>query len=468
MAQGETIKQFLVGVGFDVDESSMKKFSKGMAVATAGVVAVGAAVVATGALVTKFVTAVAKDLDKLSDNAIRLNTTAEELDRLGFAASQLDSNVEAATTAFSNMARQAGEAFMGMGRGKLLFEEIGLVVTDANGELKNTEVLLSELGGLLKGMSGGQRIATLEKLGISSTMIRTLTEDLSGINKTYDDIRKASGVSLNQAARDASDYMDAMGTLEKVFESLKIALVSKLMPEIKKAMEGLTKNVLEKLPKIVDKLEPILSKTLKWAKYIAELGITAFEVVGNFVGWLADLDRESGGWLKTIGLIIAAWKLLSITMLLSPVGAVLALAGALLVLYDDYKKFQDGTADGLIDWEKWLPVVELATTAINFLGDSLEYAARGIGNFLTNWAKLMSLDFAGIDINPKLLDPLGFGGTNPAFNNFDGGASSQNINANTTIQVVGVGQPGAVATLVEKYQGRVYKDLAAHLAGKTR
>lgn len=61
-----------------------------------------------------------------------------------------------------------------------------------------------------------------------------------------------------------------------------------------------------------------------------------------------------------------AWRLLNAAMLASPITWVLALAGALLLLYDDYKTWKEG-GKSLIDWDKWEPAINFALTAIEKL-----------------------------------------------------------------------------------------------------
>ncbi|MBK0647105.1 lytic transglycosylase domain-containing protein, partial [Klebsiella pneumoniae] len=52
--------------------------------------------------------------------------------------------------------------------------------------------------------------------------------------------------------------------------------------------------------------------------------------------------------------------------LASPITWVLALAGAILVLYDDYKTWKEG-GKSLIDWKSWEPAITLALNAIEKL-----------------------------------------------------------------------------------------------------
>ncbi|MBJ9021179.1 lytic transglycosylase, partial [Citrobacter farmeri] len=68
--------------------------------------------------------------------------------------------------------------------------------------------------------------------------------------------------------------------------------------------------------------------------------------------------------------LLVAWRLLNSAFLASPIGIVMMLAGALVLLYDDYKTWKEG-GDSLIDWEKWAPGVNEALKNIKELQDSI-------------------------------------------------------------------------------------------------
>ncbi|MHC3068684.1 hypothetical protein FIB12_25115, partial [Klebsiella pneumoniae] len=83
---GEVIKEFLVGLGFQIDEAGLSKFSSGITNATIAVGAIGTAAVAAAGAITAFVAGVADKFDALGDLADRVNTTVESVMRLGYVA----------------------------------------------------------------------------------------------------------------------------------------------------------------------------------------------------------------------------------------------------------------------------------------------------------------------------------------------------------------------------------------------
>jgi len=135
---GAVIKEFLVGLGFKVDEAGLKKFDEGIKSASVKVAAFGAASVAAAGAIVAFVGSVANRLDAIGDAADRIGTTAEELMRLQYVATLSGSSAEAAASAMENLGRIAGEASQGIGRGAKVFADLGLSAKDASGNLKPT------------------------------------------------------------------------------------------------------------------------------------------------------------------------------------------------------------------------------------------------------------------------------------------------------------------------------------------
>jgi len=198
---GEVIKEFLVGLGFQIDEAGLSKFSSGITNATIAVGAIGAAAVAAAGVITSFVAGVADKFDAIGDLADRVNTTAESVMRLGYVATLTGSSVDAANSSIEGLSRVAGEAALGIGRGAKIFETLGLSAKDSNGDLKDASVLMADIGNKIKDMGRGEQIAILSKLGIDPTMINALTTDVSGLAAEFDQLYKNAGIDATISDR---------------------------------------------------------------------------------------------------------------------------------------------------------------------------------------------------------------------------------------------------------------------------
>lgn len=368
---GETIKQFLVGLGFKVDDAGMKKFEGGIKSATVAVAAIGtAAVAATGALV-HFVSGVAKDLDVVSDLAIRTGATAQEIMELGYAASLTDGSVEAVARSMDELSRVTGEAAMGMGEGLKVFQTLGIQLKDENETLKSTGALMREIGQSIKDLDRAQQIAILRKLGIDPTMLGALTSDIGALtdefNKMFDDL----GVDINQSAQLSSDFQDSMGRLTFIFDSLKKAIALKFMPQLKLGIDTLRQMIVDMLPRIMKAIDPFIKALMRVGEASARVFARLASWIGIVLGWLGRLNDATGGWAANILAAVAAWKYLNLAFLASPLGMLISLGAAVALLIDDFLTWQEG-GETLLDWGgKWGVWLVGATAALGTLFTSI-------------------------------------------------------------------------------------------------
>ena len=263
---GEVIKEFLVGLGFQIDEAGLSKFSSGITNATIAVGAIGTAAVAAAGAITAFVAGVADKFDALGDLADRVNTTVESVMRLGYVATLTGSSVEAANSSIENLSRVAGEAALGLGRGAKVFQDLGLSAKDSNGNLKDTSVLMAEIGDKIKDMGRGEQMAVLSKLGIDPTMINALTTDVSGLAAEFDQLYKNAGIDANKAAEQSGEFNDSMDRLKMTFDAIKSAVGLKFMGQIKNGIDTLRKFLVENMPKIINAVTPIINVVLRIAE----------------------------------------------------------------------------------------------------------------------------------------------------------------------------------------------------------
>jgi len=393
---GEVIKQFLVGLGFKVDEQGMKKFEGGIKNAAVAATALGAAAVAAAGMVTKFVTNVARDFDSISDLSLRVNASAAEIMELGYVASLTDSSVGAVASSMDALNRSAGEAAIGVGRGKLAFDTIGVSVKDANGAMKSTAVLMGEIGDKIRDLDRAQQVALLAKLGIDPTMVQALTGNTAEIRAEFRKMYEDIGVNADDAAQASSDFMDSTGRLEFVFDALKKAVALRFMPQIKRGIDGLRKAMVEGMPKIINTVKPVVDVIMRVAEAIVTLSGRVGQGVGVVLGWLKRVNDMTDGWAGYILAAAAAWKFLNLSFLASPIGMILSLGVAIALLVDDFLTWQEG-GDALLDWGgEFGGLLKGVTAGITTLGAAIvgvkgimmAYAAvtKGVQAITTAWA----------------------------------------------------------------------------------
>jgi len=369
---GEVIKQFLVGLGFQIDQGGLDKFTSGISSATLKISAIGAAATAAVGGLTYFISTIADSLDQVGDLADRVNTSAEEIMKLGYIATLTGSSVEAAKSSLEGLSKTAGEAALGIGRGAMAFQKLGITAKDQSGKLKDTSVLLGEIREKIKGMERGEQVAVLSKLGLDPTMIGALTSDVSGLAEEFDSLYKNAGVDANKAAEQAGAFNDSMDRLRMTFDAIKKAVGLRFMNQLKNGIDTVRKFLVENMPKIINAITPIISLVMRVADAFVKIVGRVAQALETIIVWLVKLNDATGGWSSYILAAAAAWKFLNLAFLATPFGQIIALASTLALLADDFMTFIDG-GQSFIDWSSTTGQVIGALTVV--IGGFITYLA---------------------------------------------------------------------------------------------
>lgn len=453
---GETIKEFIVSLGFQIDEAGLSKFSQGITNTSIAIGAIGTAAVAAAGVITSFVAGVADKFDAIGDLADRVNTTADSIMRLGYVATLTGSSVQAANSSIENLSRIAGEAALGIGRGAQIFKSLGINAKDSNGELKDTSVLMGEVSNKIKDMGRGEQIAVLSKLGIDPTMINALTTDVSGLAAEFDQLYKNAGVDASQAAEQSGEFNDSMDRLSMTFDAIRSAVGLKFMGQIKNGIDTLRKFLVENMPKIINAVTPVINLVLRIAEAFIRIVGRIGSAVGSIIGFLSDLNDKTDGLAGYILAAAAAWKFLNLAFLASPIGILLSLGAAIALLIDDFLTWQEG-GESMIDWGKnFGGIIRWIIDLVKTMAGALSSAGSAVSGFFGSVGKM-----------------LGFGGGAPASTPspqaqaaVTGG--SQSVSQQTQIVVQGGGNPDATAKAVAGQQGRVNADMARNMKGAAK
>lgn len=326
----------------------------------AGLLGVGMSI---GALVAG-VKATAAAYDELGKLAARFRSTAEAVDEFRDAAGLLGISEETSVGALKSLDTAIQDTFLGMGRAKKVFEEMGITVTDAHGKIKPTTQVMGELAEKLHGMERGTQIRVMERLGLDPAMLKLFNADFVNLQKRMADVDKASGFNLEQAVKRAAEYTKAskgltleVNTLKMYLEKLTEGFKVATMPYFTKAMEIATKYV----RLFVDYL-------MKHSKFVEGFVIA----IGGAILYFLVPAAIKGA--------LAVWAMIAPFALIGL--AALAVATAFALLYDDIMNFIEG-GDSMIGHivARW-PIVGEVLKALGaefvFLWDT----AKAVGNFL--------------------------------------------------------------------------------------
>lgn len=264
---------------------NVKKFGKRMAVGfTAGVAAIGAGLF----LLKKQIDGMAAKMDTLAKTARRIEFPIEAMQEFRFVAEQSGLSVEEFDKGLETMTKRLGESKLG----------VGALYSTLN---KSNPALLAQIQGAkdsaqaLDVMLNAIRLETdaTKKMALATTFFGKAGAKFINITHNSADALKAlreearqNGVVTQQTAEAAEAYNDAMNSLNKTLEGLRVDVLGPLIPIFKdlalQARGWLQENkapVLDKLRRFADFITKNFDTIVKWAKYI---GI-AVAVVGTLV-----------------------------------------------------------------------------------------------------------------------------------------------------------------------------------------
>ena len=203
MADSETIKEFLVKLGYKVDQAGNKKFNEGIAQATKSVEALGVALDLSLAAVTAFTVKAGEALDKLYFASQRTGSAVEDLQAASYAVSQLGGSGDAAKASLENL----GHFMRSYPGSEEFLAKLGVKPEN----LHNSAKAMEDLGRTFRSMPFWQAQPYANMLGIDE---KTLIALQSGqYNKYLDDYNsrlKAVGLNESEAAKSGNDFMTAL------------------------------------------------------------------------------------------------------------------------------------------------------------------------------------------------------------------------------------------------------------------
>ncbi|EFG1359072.1 TPA: lytic transglycosylase catalytic [Escherichia coli] len=389
----ETIKDFLVSLGFSVDEAGAKKFGSVLAGTTANVIKMGLAVEGAALSVVAFTAKIASGLDNLYWASQRTGATVQGIQSIGYAVSQVGGSVDAARSSLENLSRfirnnPGAEGFL---------NRLGVQTRDASGNMRDMAAIFTGVGQKLSSMPYYRANQYAQMLGIDENTLMAMRRGVGDFSGQYSAMAKAIGFNADQAALSSNRFMTSLKSLGEMAGMARDKIGSNLADGLAGQIDNLRKKIIENFPKI----EVTITKVIKGILWLGEIvGRVAFRIVdgvGDIIEWWGKLDAETKTLIEVIGGLVVAMRILNSTFWMSPIGLITGLIVALGLLWEDYKTWKEG-GNSLIDWEKWQPAIDKAKDAITWLRDHLLELKDGVGGW-QNALELLATFIAGVWIS---------------------------------------------------------------------
>ncbi|MDU4361972.1 MAG: hypothetical protein E7I50_05250 [Klebsiella oxytoca] len=376
----ETLKDFLISLGFKVDEAGARKFDAVVAGTTLKAIELGVKVEAAALSVVAFTAKIASGLDDLYWASQRTGATVEGIKQIGYAVSQVGGSVDGARGSLENLAR-----FMRNNPGAEGFlNRLGVQTRDASGNMRDMATIFTGVGQRLSSMPYYRANQYAQMLGLDENTLMAMRRGIGQFSGEYTTMAKAIGYNADVSAVSSNKFMTSLRSFGLMAGMARDKIGSSLADGLAGSLDRLRRQILDNFPKI----EGAITGTVKgilWAGEIVGRVIYRLIQLGQSISdWWDSLDKQSQELIELIGALTAAWWMLNRAMLASPITWVLGLAAAIALLWEDYQTWKEG-GKSLIDWGKWKPEVD---AALKMVGD-LKQTVLDLGKALV---KLLNID----------------------------------------------------------------------------
>ncbi|MCF2310844.1 lytic transglycosylase domain-containing protein [Klebsiella quasipneumoniae subsp. similipneumoniae] len=358
----ETLKDFLISLGFQVDDAGAKKFDAVITGATLKAIDLGVKVEAAALSVVAFTAKIASSLDNLYWASQRTGATVEGIKQIGYAVSQVGGSADSARGSLENLARfirnnPGAEGFL---------NRLGVQTRDASGNMRDMATIFTGVGQRLSNMPYYRANQYAQMLGLDENTLMAMRRGIGEYMGQYNAMKKAIGFNPDQAAAASNRFMTSLHSFGEMAGMARDKIGSNLAGGLAGAIDNLRRQILDNFPKIERTINAVVKGILWMGEAVGRVVYRLIQAAGDIRDWWKGLNDDTKVLIETLGGLLVAWRLLNAAMLASPITWVLALAGALLLLYDDYKTWKEG-GKSLIDWDKWEPAINFALTAIEKL-----------------------------------------------------------------------------------------------------
>ena len=367
MADG-VIRDFLVSLGFDTDNSGLAKMKSAMDGIEWKAKALNGALLtlATGAVIA--VKQTASELDKLYFSSQCIGASATNINAYGNAIAQLGGSAEGAVNSLESLA----EKMRNSPGYESQIKNLGVNTRDANGAMRDRVEVMKDLSGVLSKMPAYQANAYASSLGIDQKTLLAMRDGKFMANmEKYQKIQKELGMN-DDLAKSGNDFMTEYRDLTMMtktgFQVIVMQTGKALIPVLKLLNQLIRAGIIT-----FNQLNPQIKEGLAVGARFGMLSLI-------FFGFIKTL-RLLLGLIPGLKTIINLFKLLRLSILASPIGWVLALGAALLLLYDDYKTWKEG-GKSLLNYKAWTKEIDWVIEKIK---DLIEWI-KNLAATATDWA----------------------------------------------------------------------------------
>jgi hypothetical protein len=390
----ETLKDFLISLGFNVDEAGAKKFDAVVAGTTLKAIELGVKVEAAALSVVAFTAKIASSLDNLYWASQRTGATVEGIKQIGYAVSQVGGSADSARGSLENLARfirnnPGAEGFL---------NRLGVQTRDASGNMRDMATIFTGVGQRLSNMPYYRANQYAQMLGLDENTLMAMRRGIGQFSGEYTAMAKAIGYNADVAAVSSNKFMTSLRSFGLMAGMARDKIGSNLANGLAGSIDTLRRQIMENFPKIEGAITAGVKGVLWFGEIIGRVVYRLIQLTGDIINWWKSLGTETRQVIEVFGALMIAWRLLNSAFAMSPIGRVIMLGAALIGLYDDYRTWKEG-GQSLIDWGKWEPGIKYAQKAFASLSKDfggIYLKVKDLGSAIVDLGKRF-LEFINID-----------------------------------------------------------------------
>ncbi|EKM5944733.1 lytic transglycosylase domain-containing protein [Klebsiella pneumoniae] len=390
----ETLKDFLISLGFNVDEAGAKKFDAVVAGTTLKAIELGVKVEAATLSVVAFTAKIASSLDNLYWASQRTGATVEGIKQIGYAVSLVGGSADSARGSLENLARfirnnPGAEGFL---------NRLGVQTRDASGNMRDMATIFTGVGQRLSNMPYYRANQYAQMLGLDENTLMAMRRGIGQFSGEYTAMAKAIGYNADVAAASSNKFMTSLRSFGLMAGMARDKIGSNLANGLAGSIDTLRRQIMENFPKIEGAITAGVKGVLWFGEIIGRVVYRLIQLTGDIINWWKSLGTETRQVIEVFGALMIAWRLLNSAFAMSPIGRVIMLGAALIGLYDDYRTWKEG-GQSLIDWGKWEPGIKYAQKAFASLSKDfggIYLKVKDLGSAIVDLGKRF-LEFINID-----------------------------------------------------------------------
>lgn len=159
----------------------------------------------------------------------------------------------------------------------------------------------------------------------------------------------AAGINIIKTVQSSIKLNLSLTKTKFALEAIYKSVGAKFFGLLTKQSDTFREKLFKNMPKIQNVLERFVFLVFKAFDATIILGERVWSILTRVYDFFVMLHKATDGWSTVLIAAVAAWKLLNLSFLATPLGMVLALGVALLALYDDFRTFVEG-GQSFINW----------------------------------------------------------------------------------------------------------------------